>query len=166
MKKRVYGRKLSRSLTSRKALFRSLIRALVSHGSITTTLAKAKAVQSDVEKLVKKARKGGIAKRREVYAYLANDKTTTDKLFKEVAQAFSSLESGFTRIVKLAQRRGDGAQMARLEWSREVQGRIEKNKGKGKVPTRDKKQDKKIVKLLRKSKLSSGSKDSGKKTKT
>lgn len=120
MKKKVYGRKLSRSLTARKALFRALIKSLIENGRIETTLAKAKAVQADVERLVAKAKKGGVAKRREVYAYLANDKLTTHKLFTEVVQAFGLINSGFTRIVKLPPRRGDLAEMARLEWSREV----------------------------------------------
>ena len=120
MKKKVYGRKLSRSLTARKALFRALIKSLIENDRIETTLAKAKAVQADVERLVAKAKKGGVAKRREVYAYLANDKLTTHKLFTEVVQAFGLINSGFTRIVKLPPRRGDLAEMARLEWSREV----------------------------------------------
>ena len=105
MKKRVYGRKLSRGLNARRALFRALIRAIVMHGSIETTKAKAKSVQADIDKLVTLARVGGINERRRIYAYLGNDRKTTDKLIETVKNSFSSRESGFTRIRKLPRRK-------------------------------------------------------------
>ena len=117
MKKKVYGRKLSRGFNARKALFRALIRAIVMHGSIETTKAKAKAVQGDIDKLVTLAKAGGINQRRRVYARLGNDRETTDKLFEFAASYFSSRSSGFTKIVKLPRRRGDLAEVVRFEWT-------------------------------------------------
>lgn len=147
MKKKVYGRKLSRGLNARRALFRALIRAIVMHGSIETTKAKAKSVQADIDKLVTLARVGGINERRRIYAYLGNDRKTTDVLIKTVKSSFSSRKSGFTRIVKLPRRKGDGAEIAKLEWTdkvdmgnkKKVQGKAGKLKGsskEGKRPTK------------------------------
>lgn len=120
MKKKVYGRKLSRGLNARRALFRTLIRAIVMHGSIETTKAKAKAVQADIDKLVTIAKVGGVNERRRVHSHLGNDRRTTDKLFEIVKTSFSSRKSGFTRIVKLPRRKGDGAEIAKLEWTDKV----------------------------------------------
>ncbi len=117
MKKRVYGKKLSRGRGSRKALFRSLMKALVQNGSIKTTKAKAKAVQGDIDKLVNIARDGNVAKRRMAFASLANDKETTNKLLNVIAPKFGKISSGYTRIIPLPQRRGDLAEMVRLEWT-------------------------------------------------
>ncbi|KKQ51933.1 50S ribosomal protein L17 [Candidatus Woesebacteria bacterium RIFCSPHIGHO2_01_FULL_39_17] len=120
MKKKVFGRKLSRDRGSREALFRSLIKALILHGSINTTKAKAKAIQSDVDKLVTLAKKGDMSARRRVYAILANDKASIKKLFGEISEAFINKIGGFTRIINLPRRRGDLAEVARLEWSRKI----------------------------------------------
>ena len=117
MKKKVYGRKLSRGFNARKALFRALIRAIVMHGSIETTKAKAKSIQSDIDKLVTLAKKGGINERRRVYAHLGNDRKTTDRLFEIAKKTFFSRNSGFTKIVKLPRRKGDGAEVAKIEWT-------------------------------------------------
>ena len=132
MKKKVYGRQLSRSFTARRALFRALIRAIVMHGSIKTTKAKAKSVQSDIDKLVTLAKAGGINERRRIYARLGNDRKTTDMLMDIVKRSFSSRTSGFTRIVKLPRRKGDGAEIAKLEWTDKVKV-VEKKKVKGKA---------------------------------
>ena len=119
MKKRVFGRKLSRDRGSRKALFISLIKALVLHGEIITTYAKAKAIKSQIERLVGMTRKEGISARRRVYASLANDRKTTDSLFG-IAPQFTGRNSGFTRIIKLPERRGDISSIVRLEWSQKI----------------------------------------------
>ena len=76
MKKRVYGRKLSRERDTRRALFRTLIRALVKYDKIVTTKAKAKAIQGDIDKLVNLAKKDSIQARRRLFASLGNDKVT------------------------------------------------------------------------------------------
>lgn len=116
MRKKVFGRKFSRSKKSREALFRSLIRALVVSGSIETTKAKAKAISGQIDKLVSDAKIDSLAKRRAVLAYLANDKVSTKILFNKVAPVFSQRKSGFTKIILLPPRKGDGAEMARIEW--------------------------------------------------
>lgn len=120
MKKRVFGRKLSRSKSARRALFRGLIRGLVSYGSIKTTKVKAKAVRGEIDKMVSLAKNGSLASRRRVYAKLGNDRKTTELLFSKVATAFSARKSGFTRIIPLPPRRGDSAEMARMEWTEEI----------------------------------------------
>lgn len=129
MNKRRFGRKLGRGQGARKALFRSLTKALVEHGSITTTKAKAKAYQSEIDKLVKLAKKGNLDARRRVYAKLGNDRLTTDKIFSDVAKAFSSRNGGYTRTVNLPRRKGDNAEIVRLEWTEEVGERSKSSKG-------------------------------------
>lgn len=121
MKKRVFGRQLSRERDTRRALFRSLIRALVKHGKIKTTKAKAKAIQADIDKLVNLAKKDSISAKRRVFAILGNDKETTKKLLKEVVPSFSDRSGGYTRIVPLPARRGDAAQIVRFEWVKEIE---------------------------------------------
>lgn len=116
MRKRVFGRQLSRNRGARTALFRSLVRALVLHGEIVTTKAKAKAIRADVDKLVTLAKKGDVAARRNVLGKLGNDRATTDKLFGLKA-VLDGRTSGFTRIVALPARKGDLAQIVRLEWT-------------------------------------------------
>ena len=120
MKKKVFGKKLSRGRGARKALFRSLIRALVSFGTITTTYAKAKAVQGEIEKLVTLAKKGRISDIRRAYSILGNDRQTTNLIVNKVGKSFLTRNSGFTRIVKLMPRKGDGALMARFEWTDKI----------------------------------------------
>ncbi len=120
MKKRVFGRQLSRERDTRRALFRSLIRALVKHGKIKTTKAKAKAIQASIDKLVNLAKKDSISAKRRVFAILGNDKETTKKLLIEVVPSFSDRSGGYTRIVPLPARRGDAAQMVRFEWVKEI----------------------------------------------
>lgn len=120
MRKRIYGAKLSRGQGARRALFRSLIRALVAEGTIVTTKAKTKVIQSQIEKLVNLAKEGGLSKRRKVYALLGNDRRTTDDIFNKIAKVFADRVGGYTRVVNLAKRRGDAAEMARLEWVKEV----------------------------------------------
>lgn len=116
MKKRVKGRKFARESASRRALFRGLVRALVMSGKVNTTLAKAKATQPIVEKLMTQVGKGGLPEKRRVLGVLANDKKTTDTFFKKYQKLTEKRKSGFTRIIKLGVRKGDGAQTARLEW--------------------------------------------------
>jgi len=81
MKKKVFGRKLSRERDTRRALFRSLIRALVVYEKIRTTKPKAKAIQADIDKIVSLAKQSSVSAKRRVFAALGNDKKTTKKLF-------------------------------------------------------------------------------------
>lgn len=120
MKKRVYGRKFSRGQGARKALFRSLMRALVAEGSIVTTKVKAKTVQKQAEKILNLAKVKNISKRRQVYAILGNDRITTDRMFDKIAPQFLDRIGGYTRVIYLPKRRGDSAELARLEWVKEI----------------------------------------------
>jgi large subunit ribosomal protein L17 len=120
MLKRVSGFKLSRNTNTRKALFRSLIRSLVLHEKIETTKIKAKAIQGDVDKLMKFVGKGDLTARRLVLAKLGNDTVTTDKLFGDLKRLTEKRKSGFTRIINLPNRKGDNAAIVRMEFVEDV----------------------------------------------
>jgi large subunit ribosomal protein L17 len=130
MKKRVYGRKLSRERDTRRALFRALIKALVKYDKIVTTKAKAKAIQGDIDRLVNLAKDDSIQKQRRLFASLGNDKETA-KAFKErIAPSFKERKGGYTRIINLPRRRGDAAEIVRMEWVKPTLEKEEKTKDK------------------------------------
>lgn len=117
MRKKVFGRKLARGRKARTALFRSLIWSLVEKGEITTTKAKAKAIQPDVDKLVSLAKKADqLNAKRLVLARLGNKTEVVEKLFSHYLPLFGSRNSGFTRIIALPRRTGDQAEMVKLEF--------------------------------------------------
>lgn len=117
MKKKVFGRKLGRSRPAREALFTSLSRAMILGGKITTTRAKAKSMQGFLEKLITEAKKGGINARRRVLSRMDNDRKTVDILFSGITKMFTARKSGYTRLIALSVRKGDGASMVRMEWT-------------------------------------------------
>lgn len=121
MNKKIFGRKLSRSRPAREALFASLIRGMILGGKIVTTHAKAKAVQGDLEHMVTLAKKADINSRRRALAYLDNGKEITGILFNQIAANFKDRTSGFTRMIRLPERRGDNAKMVRMEWTEKVE---------------------------------------------
>lgn len=121
MRKKVFGRKLSRGQKARRALFRSLVRALVINGKIITTKAKAKAVQPMIDSQVAKAQTKELSKRREVLSELGNDREITDLIFNKISPAFAGRKSGFTKIIPLPPRKGDMAEMVRIEWSQQIE---------------------------------------------
>jgi large subunit ribosomal protein L17 len=151
MNKKVFGRKLSRSRPTREALFASLATALIKNGKIETTRAKAKAVVPSVEKLVTLAKKADITSRRRALANLDNSRSTTDILFLNVAKAFLSRQSGFTRIISLPRRVGDNAEMVRLEWTEKVEFEAKKKEEKS-PKNAAKKSEKEVTKKEVKSK--------------
>ena len=120
MRKMVFGKKLSRGKKGREALLRSLIRAVIVSGKVVTTKAKAKAIIGQVDKIITLAKKGTLDSRRRVLAFLGNDRGTADRVVNSLAPSFSQRNSGYTKIILLPPRKGDGAQMARLEWTDEV----------------------------------------------
>ena len=130
MRKRVYGKQLSRSRTARDAMYRSLTAALVKHGKIETTQAKAKGVQPYIEKLSRLEKKGDLSSRRRVLAKLANDKKTEKGLFDQISTA--KRNSGYTRIIPLPRRKGDNTKMVRLEWVDQKKEPAKKSKTKKK----------------------------------
>ncbi|MDH4177352.1 MAG: 50S ribosomal protein L17 [Thermoleophilia bacterium] len=108
------GKKLGRDASHRRALYANLTGALITHGRIETTEAKAKAVRPYAEKLITLGRRGDLHARRQAMAELrSNDVVHT--LFSEVAPRFAERPGGYTRIVKLGPRQGDAAPMALLE---------------------------------------------------
>lgn len=113
MKHRVFGQKLSRDINARHALLVNLASSLFTVGKITTTLSKAKFARSYVEKLITSAKKDGLSGRRFIASSLT--KQAFLKLTREIAPGFAKRDGGYTRIVKLGQRRGDAAPLARLE---------------------------------------------------
>lgn len=115
MRHRYFGKKLSRTKNERQQLFRSLVRSLMIAGSIRTSLAKAKAIQGLVDTLITKAKDGTQQRRREVMAILP-DSAVVDGLFLAAKDQFGKRTSGFTRIIKLGPRRGDGSQEAIIQF--------------------------------------------------
>lgn len=113
MKHQVAGKKLGRDIKSRKALLNNLTNSLFSRGEITTTLAKAKFVQSHAEKIITKAKKTKLASRRAAVSSLIGE--SIKKLFDEIAPSFSTRNGGYTRIIKLSSRVGDNAPMAKIQ---------------------------------------------------
>jgi large subunit ribosomal protein L17 len=109
------GKKLGRDSAHRKALYSNLAGALITHGRIETTEAKAKAVRPYAEKLITLGKRGDLHARRQAMAELrSND--VVHKLFADVAPRFNERNGGYTRVVKLGPRQGDAAQMALLEF--------------------------------------------------
>jgi large subunit ribosomal protein L17 len=109
------GRKFGRKTNQRSALIKGLADSLVIRESIETTLPKAKEVASYTEKLITKAKKGGLHNRRQVISSLQTLEAA-HKLFDEVAPKLTARSSGHLRIEKTDLRRGDAAQMARLSF--------------------------------------------------
>ncbi|KEO81764.1 50S ribosomal protein L17 [Tumebacillus flagellatus] len=115
-------RKLNRVSGNRKALFRSMVTDLFIYERIQTTEAKAKELRGVAEKLITLAKRGDLHARRQVASFvrpeLANEETNQDavqKLFSEIAPRFAERQGGYTRILKVGPRRGDGAPMVFLE---------------------------------------------------
>ena len=105
---------LGRPADQRKAMLRSLTTELIRHGRITTTLVKAKAMRSEVEKMVTLAKSGTLAARRQAMGYIY-DKDLVHNLFAEAPERYGSRQGGYTRVVRTVPRRGDNAEMAIIE---------------------------------------------------
>ena len=108
------GKKLGRDSAHRKALYSNLTGALIEHGRIETTEAKAKAVKPFAEKMITLGKRGDLHARRQALAALrSND--VVHRLFADVAPRFADRGGGYTRILKLGPRQGDAAEMVYLE---------------------------------------------------
>ena len=114
MRHRKAGRALRRTSEQRLALLRNLAASLIEHGAIETTEAKAKELRPFVEKLITKARTGTLHARRLAVRHI-HRRETADKLFQELGPKFARRSGGYTRILKTGHRKGDGADMARIE---------------------------------------------------
>ncbi len=113
------GRKLSRERDQRRALWRGLAVSLIENGQIETTLPKAKDLAPKVEKIITKAKTGGLANRRLVEARLGS-RSATVLLFDTIAPQLKDRQSGFLRIARTDVRVGDGAQLAVVEFVDEL----------------------------------------------
>ena len=109
------GRRFGGDAAHQKAMMANLVASLIAAEGIVTTEAKAKALRPIAEKLVTKAKKGGLHNHRQVVAYL-NDKEIAAKLFEDVGPRYAERNGGYTRILKLGPRQGDNAPMARIEF--------------------------------------------------
>ena len=114
MRHRVAGRRLSRPTGHRMAMYHNLAAELLRHERIVTTEPKAKEVRSIAEKAITLGKDGSLQCRRRALAMISNKKVV-DKLFNDLATRYADRHGGYTRILKMGPRRGDGASMALLE---------------------------------------------------
>ena len=114
MKHKIKGRKLNKTSSHRKALFKNMAQAIIKHEQIITTLPKAKTMKPIVEKLITLAKKGSLHAKRQAYSKLRDDKMVT-KLFGTLATRYADRAGGYTRVLKAGYRYGDAAAMAVIE---------------------------------------------------
>ena len=114
MKHKIKGKKLNRTSSHRKALFKNMAQAIIKHEQIITTLPKAKTMKPIVEKLITLAKKGSLHAKRQAYSKLRDDKMVT-KLFGTLATRYADRAGGYTRVLKAGYRYGDAAAMAVIE---------------------------------------------------
>lgn len=123
MRHRKTGRKLGRDSAHRKALYANLAVAVIEHGRIRTTEAKAKEVRPLVEELVTLGKRGDLAAHRQAVSVMRS-KGAAHALFSDVAPRFADRPGGYTRIVKIGPRQGDAARMVYLEFVDYVPERV------------------------------------------
>ena len=114
MRHRAKGRQLSRTSEHRKAMLRNMAASLFTHERIVTTTAKAKELRPFAERLITLARRGDLHARRLVERKI-QDREVLGRLFSEIGPRFAGRPGGYTRILRLAHRVGDGADTARIE---------------------------------------------------
>ena len=108
------GRRFGGSAQHQRLMMANLVASLVAAEAIVTTEAKAKALRPIAEKMITKAKKGGLHNHRQVVAFIG-DKEMASKLFNEIGPRYAERPGGYTRILKLGPRHGDNAPMARIE---------------------------------------------------
>ena len=115
MRHRMSGRKLNRTSSHRKALFRNMSVALLKHEQIKTTVPKAKELRSIVDRLITLGKRGSLHARRQALSRLNNDRVIAEKLFSVLADRYADRDGGYTRVLKAGYRHGDDAPMAIIE---------------------------------------------------
>lgn len=115
MRHAIRNRKLGRTSAHRQAMFRNQLAALIEHGRIRTTLAKAKELRPVAERLVTRSREDTVHARRMVRRWV-RDRSLVKKLFDDIAPRFTDRPGGYLRILKLGPRSGDAAEMAIIEF--------------------------------------------------
>jgi large subunit ribosomal protein L17 len=108
------GRKLNRGRAHRDAMFNNMLESLFRYESVQTTVAKAKELRRISEKLITRAKDDTLHNKRMVFRRL-HDKDVVAKLFEDIAPKYRSVHGGYTRIIKLGRRQGDGAELSLLE---------------------------------------------------
>ena len=131
MRHRHGGRKLNRTSSHRRAMFRNMATALLKHEQIRTTLPKAKALRGVVERMITLGKRGDLHARRRALGYL-NDETVVRKLFDTLGPRYTERPGGYTRVLKAGFRYGDSAPMALIELV--DRDEAEKGKDSGPVP--------------------------------
>lgn len=114
MRHRKAGFKLKRNVSARRALLRGLVTNVIEEERVTTTIPKAKAAKPLVEKMITLAKQDTLHARRQAAAFLVK-KEAVEKLFEKLGPRFNQRNGGYTRIVKIGWRKGDGAETAKLE---------------------------------------------------
>jgi large subunit ribosomal protein L17 len=114
MRHNIAGRKLGRTTGHRRALYRNLVTDLLRYEKIITTEPKAKEVRGLAERMITLGKKSGLHSYRQALAFIT-DKKVTEKIFAELGPRYKERPGGYTRMVKLAPRLGDGAPMVQLE---------------------------------------------------
>lgn len=107
-------RKLGRRTDHRTAMLRNQVQSLFEHGRIQTSVTRAKETQRMADKMISLSKKGDLHARRQVLAYIYKEEVVK-KLFEELAPKYTDRNGGYTRVLKLGPRRGDGSEMAILE---------------------------------------------------
>ena len=107
-------RKLGRATDSRTAMLRAMVTYLLENGKIETTVTRAKEVKAMTDKIITKAKLDNLHSKRQVYSYITKE-TVAKKVFDEIAPKYENRNGGYTRIVKIGQRKGDAAMEVLIE---------------------------------------------------
>jgi len=108
-------RKLSRESRIRRSMLAGITKDVIMSEGVTTTEARAKEVRKFVDKMITYGKDGSLVARRKALAFLHNDKDVVNKVFNELAPRYAKRDGGYTRIIKLTERKGDDALTVRLE---------------------------------------------------
>ncbi len=138
MRHRVAGKKLGRKTAHRKMMFRNLVTSLLDKERIHTTLPRAKAVRPLAERMITLGKRESLHARRQALSFV-KDPGVVSKLFATLAPRFAQRSGGYTRIIRLGFRDGDGAQMAILELIGSEFKPAKKEEGKGKKTKKEEK---------------------------
>ncbi len=127
MRHRKKSEKFSRSRAQRKALLRSLLRSIVIYERIVTTESKAKGLRRWADKLITWGKQGDLHSRRLAYSLLGDHKLVK-KLFEDIAPRFRDVKGGYTRVIDMGVRKGDGATLSLFEFTRKGEKKVEAKK--------------------------------------
>ena len=108
-------RKLGRETRIRRSILAGLTKDVIMHESVVTTEARAKEIRKFVDKMITYGKRGTLVSRRKALAFLHNDKDVTNKIFNELAKRYENRNGGYTKLIKLNERRGDDALEVRIE---------------------------------------------------